>query len=424
MGPVRYLQGGWFLALPKVVITGLGTVNAVGKDRESTWTGLVEGRNGISSLEGLDTTDFKVTFGGEIKDFDPSVAMDPKEARKADRYCQLAMVAAKEAMDQAGLDAPADPFRAGVIIGSGIGGMLTFEDQHSKLLNRGPRGVSPMFIPMMISDMAAGLVSIRYGFKGANYCTVSACASGGHAIMAAYDQIKLGHTDVMITGGAEAAICPMALAGFANMKALSTRNDDPATASRPFDRDRDGFVLGEGAGILVLESEEHALARGATIHGEICGYGATGDAYHMTQPDQEALGAIGSMQQALRTAELDPKQVGYINAHGTSTYFNDKGETIAIKEVFGKHAHDLKVSSTKSMVGHLLGAAGAVEAVFTVLALNRGVLPPTINLENPDPDCDLDYCANQAVETQVEYAISNSFGFGGHNLTLCFKARR
>ena len=254
----------------KVVITGLGTINAVGKDRESTWSGLIEGRNGITTLENMDTEGFKVTFGGEIKDFDPTVAMDPKEARKADRYCQLAMVAAQEAMEQAGLDAPTDdPYRAGVIIGSGIGGMLTFEEQHSKLMSRGARGVSPMFIPMMISDMAAGLVSIRYGFKGANFCTVSACASGGHAIMAAFDQIKLGHADVMITGGAEAAICPMALAGFANMKALSTRNDDPATASRPFDVDRDGFVLGEGAGILVLESEEHALARGATIYGEI-----------------------------------------------------------------------------------------------------------------------------------------------------------
>ena len=412
------------MAERKVVITGLGTINAVGKDRESTWSGLIEGKNGITTLDNMDTEGFKVTFGGEIKDFDPGVAMDPKEARKADRYCQLAMVAAQEAMEQAGVPVPGDPYRAGVIIGSGIGGMLTFEEQHSRLINRGARGVSPMFIPMMISDMASGLVSIRYGFKGANFCTVSACASGGHAIMAAYDQIKLGHADLMISGGAEAAICPMALAGFANMKALSTRNDDPATSSRPFDVDRDGFVLGEGAGILVLESEEHALARGATIYGEILGYGATGDAYHMTQPDQEGLGAIGSMQQALRTSGLQPEDIGYINAHGTSTYFNDKGETKAIKAVFGDHAHSLKVSSTKSMVGHLLGAAGAVEAVFTTLALNRGVLPPTMNLKNPDPDCDLDYCANAAVELPVEHAFSNSFGFGGHNVTLCFKTRR
>ena len=408
----------------KVVITGMGMITAVGNDRASSWEALRAGRNGIAPLESLDTTEFKVTFGGEAKGFDPEVAMDAKEVRKADRFCHFAMASAQEAMQQAGLEGPEDPFRAGVIIGSGIGGMLTFEEQHSKLINRGPRGVSPMFIPMMIGDMASGLVSIRYGFKGANYCTVSACASGGHAIGAAYDQIKLGHADVMITGGAEAAICPMALSGFANMKALSSRNDDPATASRPFDKERDGFVLGEGAGALVLESEEHALARGAAIYGEIVGYGMTGDAYHMTQPDTEGTGAIGSMRQALRTAGIEPGQVGYINAHGTSTYFNDKGETLAIKQVFGDHAYGLKVSSTKSMIGHLLGAAGAVEAVITTLALNQGVLPPTINLKNPDPDCDLDYCPNQAVEQEVEFALSNSFGFGGHNVTLCFRARR
>jgi 3-oxoacyl-[acyl-carrier-protein] synthase II len=400
----------------------MGMVNAVGQDRETSWKALKAGQNGIAPLTNFDTEGFKVHFGGEVKGFNPDVAMDPKEQRKADRYCQLAMVAAQEAMQQSGLGQPEDPFRAGVIIGSGIGGMLTFEEQHSRLIDRGARGVSPMFIPMMISDMAAGLVSIRFGFKGANYCTVSACASGGHAIGSAYDQIKLGHADIMITGGAEAAVCPMALAGFANMKALSTRNDDPATASRPFDAERDGFVLGEGAGMLVLESAEHAEARGATIYGELVGYGMTGDAYHMTQPDTEGLGAIGSMQQALRTAGLKPEQVGYINAHGTSTYFNDKGETKAIRQVFGSHADQLKVSSTKSMVGHLLGAAGAVEAVITTLALNEGILPPTMNLTNPDPECDLDYCANEAVVRMVDYALSNSFGFGGHNVTLCFKA--
>jgi 3-oxoacyl-[acyl-carrier-protein] synthase II len=400
----------------------MGMVNAVGQDRETSWKALKAGQNGIAPLTNFDTEGFKVHFGGEVKGFNPDVAMDPKEQRKADRYCQLAMVAAQQAMEQSGLGQPADPFRAGVIIGSGIGGMLTFEEQHSRLIDRGARGVSPMFIPMMISDMAAGLVSIRYGFKGANYCTVSACASGGHAIGSAYDQIKLGHADIMITGGAESAVCPMALAGFANMKALSTRNDDPATASRPFDAERDGFVLGEGAGILVLESAEHAEARGATIYGELVGYGMTGDAYHMTQPDTEGLGAIGSMQQALRTSGLKPEQIGYINAHGTSTYFNDKGETKAIRKVFGSHADSLKISSTKSMIGHLLGAAGAVEAVITTLALNEGVLPPTMNLINPDPECDLDYCANEAVVRKVDYALSNSFGFGGHNVTLCFKA--
>ena len=408
----------------KVVITGMGMVTAVGNDRDTTWAALKMGQNRIAPLVNIDTEGFKVNFGAEVKGFDPEVAMDPKEARKADRFCQLAMVAAQEAMTQSGLGAPEDPFRAGVIIGSGIGGMLTFEEQHSRLSERGARGVSPMFIPMMIGDMAAGLVSIRYGFKGANYCTVSACASGGHAIASAYDQIILGHTDIMITGGAEAAVCPRALAGFANMKALSTRVDDPATASRPFDAERDGFVLGEGAGILILEAEEHAVARGAVIYGEVVGYGMTGDAYHMTQPDTEGQGAVGSMAQALRTAGISPEQVGYINAHGTSTYFNDKGETKAIKQVFGDHAYKLKVSSTKSMIGHLLGAAGAVEAVITTLALNQGVLPPTMNLNNPDPDCDLDYCANAAVEQKVEYALSNSFGFGGHNLTLCIRSRR
>ncbi len=351
--------------------------------------------------------------------------MDPKESRKADLFVQYAMVAAKEAMEQSGITEVADPYRAGVIIGSGIGGMLTFEAQHTRFVNRGPRGVSPLFIPMMIGDMAAGLVSIRYGFKGANYCTVSACASGGHAIGASYDQIVLGHADVMITGGAEAAVCNMALSGFANMKALSTRNDAPEKASRPFDKERDGFVLGEGAGILVLESEEHAKARGAEILGEICGYGMTGDAYHMTQPDTEGRGAVNSMQQAIRTAGLVPADVGYINAHGTSTYFNDKGELKGIeRRPRGRRRPGLDVSSTKSMIGHLLGAAGGVEAVITTLALKDGVLPPTINLDNPDPDCDLDYCPNEAVRQDVEFALSNSFGFGGHNVTLCFKARR
>jgi len=412
------------LASRKVVVTGTGMVTAVGLDRDTSWQALKAGKSGIATLEGFDLEGLKTTFGAQVTDFDPGVHMDPKEARKADRFAQLAMAASVQAMEQADLGEVADSYRAGVIIGSGIGGMLTFEQQHSKLIKRGHRGVSPLFIPMMIGDMAAGLVSIRYGFRGANYCTVSACASGGHAIGSAYDQILLGHADVMITGGAEGAVCDMALAGFSNMKALSSRNDDPEHASRPFDVDRDGFVLGEGAGILVLEAEEHALARGATILGEVTGYGMTGDAYHMTQPDVEGRGAIGSMAQAIRTSGIEAADVGYINAHGTSTYFNDKVETGAIKQVFGEHAHKLRISSTKSMIGHLLGAAGGVEAVITVLALNEGILPPTINLDNPDPDCDLDYCAHKAVVQDVEYALSNSFGFGGHNVTLCFKARR
>jgi 3-oxoacyl-[acyl-carrier-protein] synthase II len=399
-------------------------VTAVGNDRDTTWAALKNGENGIAPLKSFDTEGFKVHFGAEVKDFDPEEVMDAKDARKADRFCQLGMAAAVQAMDQANITEVADPYRAGVIIGSGIGGMLTFEDQHSRLIKRGARGVSPMFIPMMIGDMASGLVSIRYGFRGANYCTVSACASGGHAIGSAYDQIKLGHADIMITGGAEASVSPMALAGFANMRALSTRNDDPSHACRPFDKDRDGFILGEGAGILVLESEQHALDRGANILGEVHGYGMTGDAYHMTQPDTEGRGAIGSMNQALRTSGLSPEQVGYINAHGTSTFFNDKVESAAIRKVFGAHADSLKVSSTKSMIGHLLGAAGAVEAVITTMALKEGILPPTINYETPDPECDLFYCPNEAVKADVDYALSNSFGFGGHNVTLCFGARR
>jgi len=412
------------LAARKVVVTGTGMVTAVGVDRDTSWQALKAGQSGIATLEGFELEGLKTTFGAQVNDFDPSTCMDAKEARKADRFAQLAMAASVQAMDQAGITEVDDPYRAGVIIGSGIGGMHTFEQQHARLIKRGHRGVSPMFIPMMIGDMGAGLVSIRYGFRGANYCTVSACASGGHAIGSAYDQIILGHADVMIAGGAEAAVCDMALAGFANMKALSSRNDDPLKASRPFDVDRDGFVLGEGAGILVLEAEEHALARGATILGEVTGYGMTGDAYHMTQPDTEGRGAIGSMTQAVRTSGIAPNDVGYINAHGTSTFFNDKVETGAIKKVFGEHAYNLKISSTKSMIGHLLGAAGGVEAVISVLALNEGILPPTINLDNPDSECDLDYCAHEAVVQNVDYALSNSFGFGGHNVTLCFKARR
>jgi 3-oxoacyl-[acyl-carrier-protein] synthase II len=405
-----------------VVVTGIGLVTAIGLDRETTWEGLKAGRNGVVTIESFDTEGFRSNFAAEIRGFDPDTVMDPKDARKADRYCQLAIAAAAEAMEQSALGEPEDPYRCGVIIASGIGGMLTFEDQHSRLIRRGARGVSPLFIPMMIADMAAGLVSIRHGLRGPNYCTTSACASAGHALAAACDQIRLGAADVMVAGGSEAAICPMALAGFGNMKALSARNDDPATASRPFDLERDGFVLGEGAGILVLEAEDHAVARGANILGRIAGYGSSGDAYHMTQPDNDGNGAQACMRAALTCAGIAPEQVGYINAHGTSTPYNDKIETLAIRKVFGEHADRLKVSSIKSMVGHLLGAAGGVEAAATILALREGMLPPTINLQNPDPECDLDYCPNEAVPAQVEYALSNSFGFGGHNVSLCLQA--
>ena len=405
-----------------VVVTGIGTVSSVGLDRETTWAALKEGVSGIAPIKAFDTEGYRTTIAAEVENFDPTSVMELKDARKADRFSQFAVVAATEAVQQAGLKDFDDPFRAGVIISSGIGGMTTWEDQHSRLLRRGARGVSPMFIPMMIADMAAGLVSIRFGMRGPNYCTTSACASSGHAITAAADQIRLGAADVMLAGGSEAAVCRMALAGFGNMKALSSRNDSPETASRPFDAERDGFVLGEGAGVLVLESVEHATARGAKVLGRIAGYGSSGDAYHMTQPDNEGNGAQASMRAALSCAGIAPEQVGYINAHGTSTPFNDKIETLAIRKVFGDHAEKLKISSIKSMLGHLLGAAGAVEAGTTVLALAEGILPPTMNLNTPDPECDLDYCPNEAVRARVEYALSNSFGFGGHNVTICFQA--
>jgi 3-oxoacyl-[acyl-carrier-protein] synthase II len=406
----------------KVVVTGLGIITSIGPDVESTWRSLLEGRSGVARIQAFDPTEFRTQIAAEVRDFDPGTVMDPKEVRKADRYAQMAIGAAAQAMAQAE-PGEVDPYRAGVIIASGIGGMWTFEEQHRKLLERGPLRISPLFIPMMIADMAAGLVSIRYGYRGPNFATVSACASGAHAVTAACDQIQLGHADVMIAGGAEASICPMALAGFGAMKAISTRNDDPQHASRPFDAERDGFVLGEGAGMLILEAEERARARGAEILAEIAGYGLTADAYHMTQPDNDGAGARAAMAAALKAADLSPVDVGYINAHGTSTYYNDKIETKAIKDLFGAHARDLKVSSTKSMIGHLLGAAGAVECAVTILSLKRGILTPTMNLEKPDPDCDLDYCPQRPVECKVDHALSNSFGFGGHNVSICLRAR-
>ena len=404
----------------RVAITGIGMITAVGLNRDDTWNNLISGVSGIGPVTAFDTEGYKVTFAGEATGFDPTIAMDLKDARKADRYAQLAVCASAEAMAQAN-PGDVDPSRAGVVIGSGIGGMITFEEQHAKLIARGPTRVSPMFIPMMIADMAAGLVSIRFGYRGPNFATVSACASGGHALAMAYEQIANGVADVMISGGSEACVCPMAMAGFASMRALSTRNDDPTTASRPFDAERDGFVLGEGAGILVLEDWDRAQSRGADIIAEMVGSGMTADAFHMTQPDNEGNGSREAMRQAVASSGLDLSDIGYINAHGTSTPFNDKIETKAIKDLFGDHAETLSISSTKSMTGHTLGAAGGVEAAITALALKNGVLPPTMNYQTPDPECSLNYCPNKAVELQVEAALSTSLGFGGHNVSLCLK---
>jgi 3-oxoacyl-[acyl-carrier-protein] synthase II len=403
----------------RVVITGIGMITPLGNNRESTWDGLLAGHCGLGHIQAFDTTDFSVKIGGEVKDFDPGTVLDRKEARKTDRYAQFAVVAAEEALSHAGLleDKP-DGDRTGVIVGSGIGGMLSFESNHTALIKRGPGRVSPFFIPMMISDMAAGLISMRYGFHGPNFSVVSACATGAHAIADSAMQIKVGRADVMVCGGAEATISPMALAGFGNMKALSTRNDDPLRASRPFDLERDGFVMGEGAGILVLEEYERAKNRGAKIYAEVLGAGLTADAYHITAPDPDGKGAILAMKMALQEAGIKPEDVDYVNAHGTSTPHNDRTETAALKRFFGDHARQLKVSSTKSMTGHLLGAAGGLEAGIASLVIDQGRIPPTINYENPDPDCDLDYVPNTALEMPVKVAMSTSLGFGGHNVVL------
>jgi 3-oxoacyl-[acyl-carrier-protein] synthase II len=403
----------------RVVITGIGLVSPVGVGREATWQSLLAGRSGVGRITAFDTEGFASRLGAEVLDFDPSAVIDAKERKKTDRYAQFALVAAEEAMAHAGLLAePPDGERMGVIIGSGIGGMLTFEAEHRQLVERGPRRVSPFFIPMMIGDIASGLVSMRHGLRGPNYGVVSACATGAHALADAALQIRAGRADLMLAGGAEATISPMALAGFGNMKALSTRNDDPDQACRPFDAERDGFVMGEGAGVLVLEDYAHAKARGATIIAEFLGAGLTADAHHITAPDPEGRGAIAAMRRALAEGGVAPEAIGYVNAHGTSTPYNDKVETAALKVAFGAHASRLKISSTKSMTGHLLGAAGGLEAGITALVLERGVIPPTINYAHPDPDCDLDYTPNHAAVQAVELAISTSLGFGGHNAVL------
>ena len=403
----------------RVVVTGLGLVTPVGNTVEDSWSALVAGKSGAARIQHFDASTFDTQFACEVKGFDPLTVMDRKEAKRMDAFCHYAIAATKEAIDNAGLAAafPA-PERTGVIIGSGIGGMATFEEQCSTFLTKGPNRVSPFFVPMFIPDMAAGLVSMRWGLKGPNYCTVSACASSAHALGESFRLIADGDADAMVTGGAEAAITGLAMAGFSNMKALSTRNDAPETASRPFDKDRDGFVMGEGSGICILESLEHAQARGANIICEVVGYGMSADAYHMTQPAPEGAGAQQAMRAALKNAQVRPEQVGYINAHGTSTPHGDTAETQAVKAVFCDQARKLVFGSTKSMTGHLLGAAGGTEFAYCALIIQRGVIPPTINQFNQDPECDLDSAANQAVERQVEVAMSNSFGFGGHNVSL------
>ncbi len=406
----------------KVVITGMGAVTPLGLGVGATWRAMVEGRSGIGPITRFDVSAFDSRIAGELKGFDPGEYMDRKEAKRADPFTQYAIAAAKEAMEQSGLDtSEQNGNRIGCIIGSGIGGLTTWEAQHSILLEKGPSRVSPFFIPMMIADMASGQVSMIHGTRGTNYAIVSACASGAHAIGEASRMIRLGELDAAIAGGSEATVTPMALAGFCSLKALSTRNDEPERASRPFDRERDGFVLGEGAAVLILESESHAKARGAVILAEVAGYGSTADAHHITAPAPGGEGAARAMALALRSAGARPEEIDYINAHGTSTQLNDKFETMAIHAVFGEHARKLGISSTKSMTGHLLGGAGAVEMVATVMTVRESLLPPTINLENADPECDLDYVPNQARRATVRLALSNSFGFGGHNVALAVR---
>ncbi len=409
----------------RVVITGVGAVTPLGNTAEEFWAGLLEGRSGIGPITRFDATDFPTRIAGELKGFDPLKYIDRKDDRKFDPFLKYAVACATMAVEDAALKTDSvDPTRFGVLVGSGIGGLETLLGNYEVLRTKGPDRVSPFFIPMLIVNMASGVISMRLGAKGPNSSVVTACATGNHAIGDATKIIERGDADLMIAGGSEAIIIPLTIAGFCQMKAMSTRNDDPTHASRPFDAERDGFVCGEGGGLVVLESLEHARRRDARIYAEVVGYGMTGDAHHMTAPDPEGDGAARSMAAALRDAGLEPSAVGYINAHGTSTPYNDKFETLAIKRVFGEHARKLAVSSTKSMTGHLLGAAGGIEAIATAFALHHGMLPPTINYEKPDPDCDLDYIPNVARPQEVEVALSNAFGFGGTNATLAFRKFR
>jgi 3-oxoacyl-[acyl-carrier-protein] synthase II len=406
----------------RVVVTGVGLVTALGTGTEETWKGLCEGRSGVTAISRFDTTQFSTRIAAEVKNFDPLKWFEKKDLKKMDTFIHYAVAAADYAMLQAGLTiSPELSERAGVFIGSGIGGFTVIEREHQALLEGGPRKISPFFIPSSIINLAAGQVSIRFGARGPNSAPCTACSSGAHAVGDAFRVITRGDADVMIAGGSEAAITPMGVGGFAAMRALSTRNEEPSRASRPFDKDRDGFVVGEGAGVVILEEHEMAKKRGATIIAELVGYGMGGDAYHITMPPDDGHGAHRVMLNAITDAGITPEQVDYINAHGTSTPPNDRIETAAIKRLFGDHARKVAISSTKSMIGHLLGAAGAVEAGITSLVVQRGIIPPTINYETPDPDCDLDYTPNKLRKAEVKYALSNSFGFGGTNASLLFK---
>ncbi len=410
------------IELKRVVITGMGVVSPLGHDVQEFWQNLLAGKNGIDMITGFDTKEFTTKFAGEIKDFSPEEFMDRKESRRMDRFTQFALVAAEKAIEHSQIDFDnEDKDRIGVIVSSGIGGMQTFEQQSRALFERGPRRISPFFIPMMIADIAPGRISIRYGLRGPNFSTVSACASSSHAIGEAFRTIQRDDADVMLCGGAEATVTPMGIGGFNAMKALSTRNDEPQKASRPFDKQRDGFVMGEGGGVIILESLEHALDRGAEIWGEMAGVGYTADAHHITAPAPGGEGATLAMQKALRDGDLAPEDIDYVNTHGTSTPYGDIAETNAIKAVFGDHAYKMNINSTKSMIGHLLGASGSVEFVATTMSVREDAVHPTINQEEPDSECDLDYTANEYRKRPVRAAISNSFGFGGHNVSIVVK---
>jgi 3-oxoacyl-[acyl-carrier-protein] synthase II len=409
----------------RVVVTGIGALTPIGNSAPAYWDGLLAGTSGAAPVTYFDASEWSAQFACELKNFDPLAFFDRKEARKLDPYAQYALVAADEAVADAGLDVETlsqdKKDRIGVIVSSGIGGIQTLQAQAVGLHTGGPRRISPFFIPLMIPDIAAGHISIKYGFRGPNYAVVSACATSNNSMSDAFMMIQRGMLDGALCGGAEAAICELGMGGFASMKALSTRNDDPATASRPFDATRDGFVLGEGAGVLYIERLDHALARGANIYGEIIGAGMSGDAHHITAPDPTGSGAVLAMKMALNDAGIEASDVDYLNMHGTSTPLGDKAETQAIKQVFGEHAYAMNLSSTKSMTGHLLGAAGAVEAIASLMALKTGVIPPTINFSTPDPDCDLNYTFNKPQERSINVALSNAFGFGGHNTSVLFK---